>query len=60
MLPQQWMSASFDAQAMRQYAERHDLGEVPADITRFNAFYEARRDRLRRLLGTDRHEREAQ
>ena len=58
MLPQQWMSASFDAQAMRQYTERHDLGEVPADITGFNVFYEARRDRLlgrlRRLLGTGR------
>ncbi len=57
MLPRQWI-ASFDARAAREYAEQHDLGEVPADITEFNAFYEARRDRLldrlRRLLGTDR------
>ena len=29
-----------------EYAKRHDLGEVPADMTGFNAFYEARRDRL--------------
>ena len=64
MLPQQWMSKTFDAQAATEYAERHDLGEVPAAITGFNVFYEARRDRLlgrlRRLLGTDRREREAQ
>ena len=28
MLPQQWMSKTFDAQAATEYAERHDLGEV--------------------------------
>ena len=27
MLPQQWMTASFDSQAVTEYAERHDLGE---------------------------------
>ena len=63
MLPRQWI-ARFDARAAREYAEHHDLGEVPADITGFNAFYEARRDRLlgrlRRLLGTDRRERGVQ
>ncbi len=57
MLPRQWMSETFGARAT-EYAERHDLGDVPADITRFNAFYEARRarllDKLRRLLDTDR------
>ena len=63
-LPQQWMVATFDAQAATEYAKRHDLGEVPADMKGFNAFYEARRDRLlgrlRRLLGADRREIEAQ
>ena len=48
------MDETFGAKAA-EYAERHDLGEVPPDRTGFNAFYEARRDRLlaklRRLLG---------
>ena len=46
-----------------EYAKRHDLGDVPVDMAGFNAFYEARRDRLlgrlRQLLGADRHEVEA-
>lgn len=53
--------ATFERRAAREYAQHHDLGDVPADITGFNAFYEARRarllSRLRRLLGTDRRER---
>ena len=44
-LPKQWMDETFGAKAA-EYAKRHDLGEVPADMTGFNAFYEARRDRL--------------
>ena len=59
-LPRQWMDATFDPQASMEYAERHDLGDVPADMTGFNAFYEARRGRLlgrlRQLLGAERHE----
>ena len=59
-LPQQWMVATFGPQASLEYAKRHDLGDVPVDMTGFNAFYEARRDclfgRLRRLLGAGRHE----
>ena len=58
MLPRQWIAA-FGARASREYAEHHDLGDVPTDITGFTAFYEARRDlllgRLRRLLGTPEH-----
>ncbi len=59
MLPRQWMNAIFDTQVGREeYAERHDLGDIPSDITGFSAFYEARRDRLlgrlRKLLGTNR------
>ena len=60
MLPRQWIDTTFSPQASKEYADRHDLGDVPADITGFNTFYEARRDcllgRLRRLLGADRHE----
>ena len=59
-LPQQWMVATFDAQAAAEYARRHDLGEIPAEMTGFNAFYEARRylllGRLRRMLGADQRE----
>ena len=58
--PGEWI-ATFEPRAAREYAEHHDLGDVPADITGFNVFYEARRarllSRLRRLLGTDRRER---
>ena len=53
-----------DAQAATEYAKRHDLGDVPADMTGFNVFYKARRDRLlgklRLLLGADGHELPAQ
>ena len=64
-LPQRWMVTTLGAQGeATEYAKRHDLGEVPADMTGFNAFYEARRDRLlgrlRRLLGADRRELGAQ
>ncbi len=59
-LPQQWMAETFDTQKAKEYAERHDLGDVPADMTGFDAFYEARRDRLldrlRERLGPDRDE----
>ncbi|MCY4594799.1 MAG: DUF262 domain-containing protein [Bryobacterales bacterium] len=59
-LPHKWMLETFDSEAARAYAQRHDLGEVPSDMTGFSAFYEARRDRLLRrlrdLLGTYRHE----
>ena len=60
VLPGRWI-ATFESRAAREYAENNDLGDVPADITGFNVFYEARRarllSRLRRLLGTDRRER---
>ncbi len=59
-LPRQWMVATFGPQASMEYAKRHDLGDVPVDITEFNEFYEARRarllGRLRRLLAADRNE----
>ena len=53
-LPGQWLAETMDADAASAWRERHDLGEIPADMTGFGAFYEARRgrlrDRLRRLL----------
>ena len=62
MLPRQWMTQTFGERATA-YAERHDLGDVPVDITEFSVFYEARRarllDKLRRLLG-QRREHEGQ
>lgn len=55
-LPKDWIESGYDSSAMNDYIARHDLGDIPADITEFNAFYEARRDRmlvrLRQLLGT--------
>ena len=60
VLPGKWI-ATFEPRAAREYAEHHDLGDVPTDITGFNVFYEARRarilSRLRRLLSADRRER---
>ena len=60
VLPSEWI-ATFDLQTAREYAEHHDLGDIPADITGFNVFYEARRSRilgrLRRLLGAGPSER---
>ena len=59
-LPQQWIVSIFDSKAAEEHVSRHDLGEIPDDIAGFNAFYEARRerllDRLRELLGTNRRE----
>ena len=56
-LPRQWMDETFDAQAARAYADRHNLGEVPPDMTGFTLFYEARcrclLGKLRQLLGAD-------
>lgn len=60
VLPSDWI-ATFDPQAAREYAEHHDLGDISADITGFNVFYEARRGRilgrLRHLLVADPSER---
>lgn len=59
-LPGQWIAETMDAEAASAWRERHDLGEIPDDMTGFGAFYEARcnrlRDRLRRLLDRDQRE----
>ena len=49
-LPGQWIAETMDAEAASAWCERHDLGEIPDDMTGFGAFYEAHRDRLRDRL----------
>ncbi len=55
MLPAEWLS-NMETGKANEYRHLYDLGEVPADITDFNDFYESRRDRLlsklEELLGT--------
>jgi hypothetical protein len=50
-IPSPWLMATFPDETARQhYCEKHDLGVLPADIQGFEAFYTARRDRLRERL----------
>ena len=49
-LPHEWIANTFDSEAGSDFASRYDLGEIPTEITGFNAFYEARRDRLHHRL----------
>ena len=55
-MPSEWLRQSQPDPTSRQaYLDRHLLGEVPDSITEFDAFYEARRERLKgkikQLLG---------
>lgn len=55
-LPSDWLKEQFpDAVSRNAYVAKHDLGELPVDVTAFPAFFEARRGRLatrlRKLLG---------
>lgn len=55
-LPAAWMKGHYpDHGALAAYWARHDLGDVPDDITQFMAFYDARRqriaERVRSILG---------
>ncbi len=56
LLPRQWM-ATLGAEESAAYVKEHLLGDAPADMEEFDAFYDARRKRLlgrlRRLLGPD-------
>lgn len=46
-MPAAWLSGQFKNEASRkEYCERHDLGELPAEFDGFVAFYAARRGRL--------------
>ena len=50
-LPMAWLSAHLpDATSHVHYRTKHELGELPADLEGFEAFYAARRDRLRTKL----------
>ena len=56
MMPSEWLSKNYEnPPSRRQYQEHHLLGEVPDSITEFDAFYAARRERLKekikKLLG---------
>jgi len=48
--PHEWLREDFDPHAAEEHMRRHDLGDIPADMRDFHAFYEARRDRLRDRL----------
>ena len=55
-MPNEWLRQSQPDPTSRQaYLDRHLLGEIPDSITEFDAFYEARRERLKsrikQLLG---------
>jgi hypothetical protein len=51
MMPAVWLAKLHaDPAAERHYREKHLLGDVPADIHGFEAFYEARRERFRSKL----------
>jgi hypothetical protein len=57
-LPSDWLKEQFpDSVSRNAYVARHDLGELPADVTAFPRFFEARRvrlaKRLRKLLGME-------
>lgn len=50
-LPASWLRSQFATEDGRsQYRALHVLGDVPDDILKFEAFHDARRDRLRAML----------
>ena len=50
-LPSAWLAEHFSADEERQlHVNLHLLGDIPAEITSFLEFYEARRDRLRNRI----------
>lgn len=50
-MPAEWLTKQFPNPASAQnYREKHLLGELPADLTGFDGFHSARRDRLRTVL----------
>jgi hypothetical protein len=54
--PRLWIEETYtDATSRQAYLDRHDLGDVPEDLTGFHGFYERRRavmaDKLRTLVG---------
>jgi len=52
-MPASWLAKLCpDADAQLQYKARHELGALPDDLTRFDEFFQARRNRLRAILTT--------
>lgn len=61
MLPKEWLRTKYATShakpddAIADYAERHDLGQLPEDVDGFTDWYETRREamleRLRNILG---------
>ena len=50
-LPAKWIEAQYpDEESRRHYCEKYFLGDVPHDMTGFQKFYEARRERLRERI----------
>jgi hypothetical protein len=50
-LPMAWLSAHLpDGTSQVHYRSKHELGELPADLEGFEAFYAARQDRVRKKL----------
>ena len=50
MLPAEWLETFSTGEARRNYVTTHLLGDVPKHINRFDAFYEARRQRLKEKI----------
>ena len=55
-MPAEWLSETYpDGSSRNGYVDSHALGHVPANITEFDTFFEARREllkeRIRELLG---------
>ena len=50
-MPAEWLDEHFaDDQARQHYSELYFLGEVPQKMTDFMVFYEARRERLQKII----------
>lgn len=51
-MPAEWLTETFPDQSSRDgYAQNHMLGDVPESISEFGAFYDARRERLKDMIG---------
>ena len=49
-LPREWLDREFTDQQREEYCSRYALGDVPDSVLGFDDFYQARRDRLGKLL----------
>lgn len=50
-LPREWLQQRFpNPEAQQDYCSRHDLGEIPTEITEFEEFYKQRRQQLREKI----------